>query len=96
MASTLKEWKDKVVCVVTADGRIIVGTMVGHDQVQNLILNDANERVYSTDSEVELVPLGLYVIRGDNVCVIGEFDESKFSDDQTVPGPIPPIQQQIF
>ena len=90
--SLLKE----VICVVTADGRIIVGTMVGHDQVQNLILNDAHERVYSPDGPVEQVPLGLYVIRGDNLCVIGEFDESKFSDDQTAPGPIPPIRQQMF
>ena len=70
--------------------------MVGHDQVQNLILNDAHERVYSPDSAVEQVPLGLYVIRGDNLCVIGEFDESKFTDDQTAPGAIPPIRQQIF
>ncbi|CAB9515017.1 Sm-like protein LSM8 [Seminavis robusta] len=96
MASTIKEWKDKVVFVLTADGRIIVGQLVGHDQVQNLIMNDAHERVYSADEGVEKVPLGLYVIRGDNLCLIGEYDESKFSDDQTAPAPIPPIQQQIF
>ena len=69
---------------------------MGHDQVQNLVLNDAVERVYSHDADVEIVPLGLYVIRGDNLCVVGEFDESKFSDDQTAPGPIPPIRQQMF
>jgi U6 snRNA-associated Sm-like protein LSm8 len=88
--------RSEVVCVLTADGRLIVGQLVGHDQVQNLIMNDAHERVYSADENVEKVPLGLYVIRGDNLCVIGEFDESKFSDDQTAPAPIPPIQQQMF
>lgn len=70
--------------------------MVGHDQVQNLILNDAHERVYSPDAPVEQAPLGLYVIRGDNICVIGEFDESKFADEQTAPEALKPIQQQAF
>ena len=53
-----------------------MGQLVGHDQVQNLILNQAQERVYSDDSQVELVDLGLYVIRGDNVCMVGDFDET--------------------
>jgi len=82
--------------VVTSDGRIIVGTLVGNDQVQNLILNDAKERVYSPDDNVEEVPLGLYVIRGDNLCVIGEFDAAKLSDEQRAPTPLPAIRQQLF
>ena len=86
----------EVVCVVTSDGRIIIGQMVGHDQVQNLILNDAHERVYRPDAPVEEAPLGLYVIRGDNICVIGEFDKSKFTDDQTAPGSLPAIHQHGF
>lgn len=49
------------ICVVTGDGRIILGELVGHDQVQNLILNDAKERVYSSGSPPEIVDLGLYV-----------------------------------
>ena len=36
---------------------------MGHDQVQNLILNDAKERVYSNGSPPESVELGLYVER---------------------------------
>lgn len=69
-----------------------MGQLVGHDQVQNLILNQAQERVYSDDSQVELVDLGLYVIRGDNVCMVGDFDETTWNDDPAVP--LPPIQQQ--
>jgi len=42
---------------------------------------------------VETVDLGLYVIRGDNVCMVGEFDPEKW-DDTTVTPPLPPIQQQ--
>ena len=80
------------VCVVTSDGRIIVGELTGYDQVQNLILNDAKERVYADGSAPEMVELGLYVIRGDNVCMIGDYDESKWTDQPVAP--LPPIQQR--
>jgi|UPI000581B601 U6 snRNA-associated Sm-like protein LSm8 len=96
MATSLNDWRDKSVCVVTSDGRIIVGILTGYDQVQNLILNDAHERVYSVDADVEEVPLGLYVVRGDNVCLVAEVDETKQLDSQRVPFPLPSIQQQQF
>ena len=85
--------------VVTCDGRIIIGTFVGHDQVQNVILSESHERVYSLisddiNSDVECVPTGLHVIRGDTVCLIGEFDESKLNDHVQVPSQLPVIQQQ--
>jgi U6 snRNA-associated Sm-like protein LSm8 len=72
---------------------VITGELVGNDQVQNLILNQAQERVYADDTPVETVELGLYVIRGDNVCMIGEFDPEKWDDSAVIP-PLPPIQQQ--
>ena len=55
--------------VITNDGRHIVGTLRGFDQVTNVILEDCAERVYSSESGVEEAPLGVYMIRGDNVCV---------------------------
>ena len=36
-----------------------------------MILEECFERVFSTDMGVEQVPLGLYIIRGDNMCVPG-------------------------
>ncbi len=39
----------------------------GFDQTINLILEDSLERVYSSQQGVEQVPLGLYIIRGDNM-----------------------------
>jgi len=60
---------DRRVHVITNDGRHVVGTLRGFDQVVNVILEDCRERVYSSESGVEEAPLGLYVIRGDNVCV---------------------------
>ena len=82
--------------IVTSDGRTIVGTLLGNDQVQNLILNDAVERVYSDDADVEEVPLGLYLIRGDNLCLVGEYDAEKLKDDERVSEPIKPVLQQIY
>jgi U6 snRNA-associated Sm-like protein LSm8 len=66
----------ETVGVITCDGRVIVGQLRGYDQLQNLILCNCHERVFSTDAPVELVPLGLYVIRGDNIVLIHEIDES--------------------
>ena len=83
------------VLVVTSDGRVLIGTLVGYDQLQNLVLNDAHERVYVSDSteEVQEVPLGLYVIRGDTLCLVGSYDKDKLA---SIPraNPLPMVQQQ--
>ncbi|KAI2499558.1 snRNP protein [Fragilaria crotonensis] len=92
MAATLSDWKDKSITVVTCDGRLLVGILVGHDQVQNLILKDAQERIYSEEEDVEIVPLGLYMIRGDNVALVGEADW-KEKDSTIRAEPIPAVQQ---
>ena len=52
--------------IITNDGRVMVGILKGYDQVINIILSDCEERVYSSKG-VEIVHLGLYVIRGDDV-----------------------------
>ncbi|XP_076447751.1 U6 snRNA-associated Sm-like protein LSm8 [Babylonia areolata] len=75
MASALESYVNKTVSIVTADGRIIVGTLKGFDQTINLILDESHERVFSTSQGMEQVILGLYIVRGDNVAVIGEVDD---------------------
>ena len=75
MAQALDAYVNKSVNVVTSDGRIIVGTLRGFDQAINIILDDSHERVFSATEGVEQVLLGLYIIRGDNVALIGEIDE---------------------
>ena len=42
----------------------------GCDQAPNLVLADCHERVYNAKAGVESLPIGLYFIRGDNVCVL--------------------------
>ncbi|KAJ1451510.1 hypothetical protein M885DRAFT_529544 [Pelagophyceae sp. CCMP2097] len=74
MAAALKDLKDKQISIITCDGRNIVGQLRGYDQVTNLVLDECHERVYSMDQGVEQVVLGLYIIRGDNIAIIGELD----------------------
>ena len=52
-----------------------MGILKGFDQATNIVLEECHERVFSSDSGVEQVVLGLYVVRGDNIAVVGEIDE---------------------
>ncbi|KAH9606303.1 sm-like protein LSM8 isoform X2 [Silene latifolia] len=66
---------DQLISVITNDGRNIVGYLKGFDQATNIILDESHERVFSTKEGVQQIVLGLYIIRGDNICIIGELDE---------------------
>ena len=46
------------------------GVLAGYDQKSNVVLSDSKERVFSSDEGVEEVPLGLYLVKGDMMCVI--------------------------
>ncbi|CAN6851403.1 unnamed protein product, partial [Brassica oleracea] len=77
MATTtgLESLVDQIISVITNDGRNIVGVLKGFDQATNIILDESHERVFSTKEGVQQLVLGLYIIRGDNIGVIGELDE---------------------
>jgi U6 snRNA-associated Sm-like protein LSm8 len=49
--------------------------LTGFDKAINIILDDSHECVFSITEGVEQVLLGLYIIRGDNVALIGEIDQ---------------------
>mmetsp|Transcript_21282 Transcript_21282/g.59160 ORF Transcript_21282/g.59160 Transcript_21282/m.59160 type:complete len:99 (-) Transcript_21282:384-680(-) len=73
--TSLANLVDTTISVITNDGRNIIGILRGYDQTNNLIIDECHERVYSTKVGVEQLVLGLYIIRGDNVAVVGELDE---------------------
>jgi U6 snRNA-associated Sm-like protein LSm8 len=67
------------ICIITVDGRTLVGTLVSCDQVTNLVLKETVERVIRPQDDPEEsseTPHGLYMIRGDNVVVCGLVDEA--------------------
>ncbi|CAH1721822.1 unnamed protein product [Macrosiphum euphorbiae] len=76
MSSGLESYVNHTVSIITSDGRNFVGTLKGFDQTINIILDDSHERVYSPNQGVEQIILGLHLIRGDNVAIIGEVDET--------------------
>ena len=53
MAAMLDGMVDKVVQIVTNDGRNIVGMLKGFDQTTNVILDECHERVFSPEAGVE-------------------------------------------
>jgi U6 snRNA-associated Sm-like protein LSm1 len=65
--------------VVLRDGRKIIGTMSSFDQFANIVLEHALERVIVGKRFAD-VPLGLYVIRGENVVLLGQIDDEKERD----------------
>ncbi|ODQ49673.1 LSM-domain-containing protein [Saitoella complicata NRRL Y-17804] len=82
--SALTRFIEKQVTIITCDGRLVIGILKAFDQTTNIVLSNTIERVLKTPLEVheaqgeeietEVVVLGLYVIRGDNVAVIGLTD----------------------
>ena len=44
--------------------------MAGFDQKSNVVLSESKERVYSPDEGVEEIPLGLYLVKGDQMYVL--------------------------
>ncbi|KAK1353093.1 hypothetical protein POM88_052931 [Heracleum sosnowskyi] len=71
----LENLVDQIISVITNDGRNILGILKGFDQATNIILDESHERVYSTKEGVQQLVLGLYIIRGDNISIVGEVDE---------------------
>ena len=45
------------------------GKMAGYDQKSNVVLSESKEHVYSMEEGVEEIPLGLYLVKGDMMCV---------------------------
>lgn len=69
--------------------------MAGYDQKSNVVLSDTKERVYSMEEGVEEIPLGLYLVKGDQIVLIAELDDAldQSVDLSTIRAePLPPIR----
>ncbi|PKI84806.1 hypothetical protein MVES_000862 [Malassezia vespertilionis] len=75
--SSLQNYLEHRVLLVTQDGRVIVGMLRGYDAGGSIVLSDCVERIFSTDVAVEQVPLGVYVMRGDSISLLGDVDVNK-------------------
>ncbi|XP_062091179.1 sm-like protein LSM1B [Humulus lupulus] len=73
LSTSLASYLDKKLLVLLRDGRKLLGLLRSFDQFANVILEGACERAIVGDLYCD-IPLGLYVIRGENVVLIGELD----------------------
>ncbi|XP_024393410.1 sm-like protein LSM1B [Physcomitrium patens] len=72
-ATSLADNLDKKLLVILRDGKKIIGILRSFDQFANVVLEGALERITVGELYCDL-PLGLYIIRGENVVLIGELD----------------------
>ena len=76
MATYVEKLVGKTVNVISNEGRNFIGNLSCFDQKMNIILSECKERIYMTQNPVQIEDMGCYFIRGDNIAIIGEIDES--------------------
>lgn len=75
-AASLHEQLNKLILVCLRDGRNFLGWLRSFDQYANLVLDNTVERLMVEDSYAD-VAIGIFVIRGENVMLLGEVDPEK-------------------
>mmetsp|Transcript_11008 Transcript_11008/g.40360 ORF Transcript_11008/g.40360 Transcript_11008/m.40360 type:complete len:132 (-) Transcript_11008:53-448(-) len=74
--ASLAEELDKKLLVQLRDGRKLIGILRSFDQFSNLVLDECIER-HIVDTQFADEPLGLYIVRGENLVLLGQVDESR-------------------
>eukprot|EP00899_Mesostigma_viride_P026301 jgi/Mesvir1/6856/Mv09027-RA.1 len=74
--SSLAEELDKKLLVYLRDGRKLIGILRSFDQFANVVLEGTYERIVVGDMYCD-EPLGLYIVRGENVVLLGQIDPEK-------------------
>lgn len=74
--ASLLEDVDKRLLVVLRDGRTLIGFLRSIDQFANLVLHRTIERIH-VGQEYGDIPKGVYVVRGENVVLLGEVTQEK-------------------
>eukprot|EP01114_Cavostelium_apophysatum_P012900 TRINITY_DN3003_c0_g1_i1.p1 TRINITY_DN3003_c0_g1~~TRINITY_DN3003_c0_g1_i1.p1 ORF type:complete len:156 (-),score=34.25 TRINITY_DN3003_c0_g1_i1:12-479(-) len=76
--ASIVEDVDKRLMVMLRDGRKLVGTLRTFDQFANVVLEDCYERIFLDDNVTfGEKRIGLYLIRGENVVLLGDMDVEK-------------------
>jgi U6 snRNA-associated Sm-like protein LSm1 len=76
-AASLGTLIDTELLLILRDGRILCGSFRSYDQFGNILLEGTRQR-HMTDGLYADVALGTMIIRGDNVAMFGELDETMF------------------
>ncbi|KAK3683220.1 hypothetical protein LTR37_020431 [Vermiconidia calcicola] len=82
-AAQLLDLTDKKLVIALRDGRKLIGVLRSWDQFGNLVLQDTIERLFVQQLYAD-IERGLFLVRGENVLLLGEIDLDK---DDDVPEP---------
>ncbi|XP_066500701.1 U6 snRNA-associated Sm-like protein LSm1 [Hoplias malabaricus] len=77
--ASLIEDIDKKHLVLLRDGRTLIGILRSIDQFANLVLHQTVERIH-VKKKFGDIPRGIFVVRGENVVLLGEVDLDKECD----------------
>ncbi|XP_012268869.1 U6 snRNA-associated Sm-like protein LSm1 [Athalia rosae] len=77
--ASLLEELDKKLMVLLRDGRTLIGYLRSVDQFANLVLHRTIERIH-VGREYGDIPRGVFIVRGENVVLLGEIDKEKEKD----------------
>lgn len=78
-SGALVDCVDRKMLVILRDGRKLHGVLRSYDQFANLVLENTYERIYHQNLFAERHH-GLFLIRGENVVLMGEIDLDKEDD----------------
>ncbi|XP_035737737.1 U6 snRNA-associated Sm-like protein LSm1 isoform X2 [Vespa mandarinia] len=65
--------------VLLRDGRTLIGYLRSVDQFANIVLHRTIERIH-VGKEYGDIPRGIFIVRGENVVLLGEIDREKEKD----------------
>merc|ERR1711879_534757 len=77
--ASLIEELDKRILVVLRDGRTLIGILRSFDHFANVVLENTTERLFVGNAYGD-IPLGLFIVRGDNIVLIGDLNTEKEKD----------------
>ena len=78
--ASLLEELDKKLMVLLRDGRTLIGYLRSVDQFANLVLHQTIERIHVGQCYGD-IPRGVFIVRGENVVLLGEVDPNKTDPD---------------
>eukprot|EP00474_Spongospora_subterranea_P001863 CRZ02321.1 hypothetical protein [Spongospora subterranea] len=81
--SSLVDFLERRVQCVLRDGAILIGNLISFDQFYNLVLARAVKRIV-VDKQFAEEPVGLYIVRGENVATLSELSVDRDDHVQTL------------
>ncbi|KAI5855915.1 hypothetical protein BZA05DRAFT_390041 [Tricharina praecox] len=81
-SAQLLDLTDKKLMITLRDGKKMIGVLRAWDQA-NLVIQNTTERIFAGGMYCD-IPRGIYIVRGENVLLLGEIDLDR-EDDIAIP-----------